>query len=98
MMRLRGDALCGLLLPDDVARIEIEAIDLEMMDGLGGWSLTFKVESFFRGLDLAFAYGRRDKNSITPDNRGRPPQAGNRSFPGNIIRLAPGIRQGRIVL
>src|SRR5437763_16404205 len=86
--------LVNLALPKLFAGLPIETIDHPMVR-IFGWRgpVATEVEPFLGRFDPAIFHHRRDKDFVSPYDRGRPTHAGNICLPGDILIGAPACRQ-----
>ena len=83
-----------LLLPDDLAAIEIKAVDHPSMDFLRRRTIAAEIESFLNRFGFCpFLDRGGDEYPLAPDDRRGPAAARDRYFPRDVLRRAPGIGQ-----
>jgi hypothetical protein len=101
-----GDALIGNHVPQDLAAIEVDAVDLPLVHLVGrGIPVAAQIKALLGHLRSPLRYGGGHEDPIAPDNRRRPAPAGDIDHPRDLLRrgaalrarCAPGDRQNLIL-
>src|SRR5579859_2495866 len=83
-------------LPDDVARLEVQAQRLPQMDRIGRLTLfPFEIQSLFGIRRCPPVLGGRQENAISPHDRRRPAAARNFIYPFHVVSCRPPV--GKLV-
>ena len=94
-LRLPG---MGLVLPELLARVQIEAVDQPVVNPLGRIADALALIQPFVGRDVLFvADDRRQEDPIAPDDRTGPPPARHISHPLDVLSRRPPGRQARVI-
>ena len=97
MVTVLGNAAMDFFLPDDLAGLQIEAIDQIAVNFLGRLSVAAEVETFLDRFEFsAFLDGGGDEDFFAPDDRRLPSTPWNCRLPGDAVRRTPGIGQPEV--
>src|SRR5215210_1109338 len=94
MAHLRWDALVRLELPQDLARLEVEAIEHPTVH-LTGPDMATRITAHGRRRKFLLTHRGGHENLVAPHDGRRPAPAGNRHFPHDTLSRAPCLRQRR---